>query len=146
MTELLRQYTELLNKELAKFDFGQHPKELYEPITYIMDLGGKRMRPILTLLGYKLYKDDLSKVLKPALAVEVFHNFTLMHDDIMDDAPLRRGKATVHEKWNTNVAILSGDTMLVKAYTCCLRCLPKSFPPLSSHLINVPWRFAKASR
>lgn len=120
MTELLRQYADLLNKELARFEFGQHPRELYDPIRYIMDLGGKRMRPILALLAYRLYKDDVTPVLRPALAVEVFHNFTLMHDDIMDNAPLRRGHATVHEKWNPNVAILSGDTMLVKAYDLLL--------------------------
>ncbi len=130
MTELLRQYAQLLNQELAKFEFGKHPKELYEPISYIMDLGGKRMRPILALLAYKLYQDDVQEVLRPALAVEVFHNFTLMHDDIMDNAPLRRGQATVHEKWNNNVAILSGDTMLVKAYDLLLEVPSEKLPSI----------------
>lgn len=120
MKELISQYAGLLNKELANIEFGNHPKELYDPIRYIMDLGGKRMRPILTLMAYQLYKDRPEEVLRPALAVEVFHNFTLMHDDIMDNAPLRRGQPTVHEKWNPNVAILSGDTMLVKAYDLLL--------------------------
>ncbi len=81
-----------------------------------MSLGGKRMRPLMTLLTASLFTDDWQKALKPAVAVEVFHNFTLLHDDIMDQAPLRRGQPTVHEKWNTNIAILSGDVMLVKAY------------------------------
>ncbi len=82
----------------------------------MMELGGKRVRPVLTLLGAYLFHDDVDKALMPAIGVEVFHNFTLMHDDIMDQAPLRRGKETVHEKWNTNTAILSGDVMLVRAY------------------------------
>lgn len=108
--------TETINKEIAKIDFGERPNELYEPIRYIMDLGGKRMRPLLVALSYQLFIDDLVPVIKPAIAVEVFHNFTLMHDDIMDHAPLRRGKATVHTRWNDNIAILSGDVMLVKVY------------------------------
>ena len=101
-------------------DFGSDPSNLYEPISYIMSLGGKRLRPLLTLLSFQLGGGDSSKIVKQALMVEVFHNFTLMHDDIMDKAPLRRGKQTVHEKWNETVAILSGDTMLVKAYDLLL--------------------------
>ena len=109
-----------INQKIEQLNYGDSPKELYDPIQYIMQLGGKRLRPILTLLGYSIFQADWEKVLKPAIAVEVFHNFTLMHDDIMDDAPLRRGKATVHEKWNSNVAILSGDVMLVRAYDLLL--------------------------
>ncbi len=105
-----------INQELAGLQGSNQPPELYEPIRYILDLGGKRLRPLLVILAYSLYKNDIEKVLKPAAAVEVFHNFTLVHDDIMDEAPLRRGKATVHEKWNSNLAILSGDVMLIKAY------------------------------
>lgn len=105
---------------LQGYAFGNKPKELYEPIGYILSLGGKRIRPLLTLMAYSLYKKDYQSILTPAAAVEVFHNFTLMHDDIMDNAPLRRGMATVHEKWNQNVAILSGDVMLVKAYDMLL--------------------------
>ncbi|WP_345075037.1 polyprenyl synthetase family protein [Hymenobacter fastidiosus] len=101
---------------LAQLNYGQQPTALYEPIRYIMALGGKRIRPLLTLLGAHVFTDNLDPVLKPALGVEVFHNFTLLHDDIMDQAPLRRGQLTVHEKWNANVAILSGDVMLVRAY------------------------------
>jgi geranylgeranyl diphosphate synthase type II len=92
------------------------PKNLYEPIDYIIKLGGKRMRPILTLIGADIFSKDYHKAMPAALAIEVFHNFTLVHDDIMDDAPLRRGKATVHEKWNINTGILSGDAMLILAY------------------------------
>ncbi|MTI23118.1 polyprenyl synthetase family protein [Fulvivirga sp. RKSG066] len=111
-----KKLVKLIEKEGKDFDYGSHPKELYQPIKYIMSLGGKRLRPLLTIMGYSLFKDDVEYIIKQALAVEVFHNFTLMHDDIMDQAPLRRGKPTVHEKWNANTAILSGDVMLVKAY------------------------------
>jgi geranylgeranyl diphosphate synthase type II len=112
MKELLA----LLEADIRKFRFSGKPRSLYEPIHYIMGLGGKRMRPLLTALAYRLYKPDAQSILRYATAVEAFHNFTLVHDDIMDKAPLRRGKATVHEKWNINTAILSGDVMLVKAY------------------------------
>ncbi|SDS48969.1 geranylgeranyl diphosphate synthase, type II [Polaribacter sp. KT25b] len=92
------------------------PKNLYEPIDYILQLGGKRIRPVLTLMAADIFSSDYKKAMPAALAVEVFHNFTLIHDDIMDDAPLRRGKVTVHEKWNINTGILSGDAMLILAY------------------------------
>ena len=116
-----------LEQHIQSHSYGQSPKELYEPISYIMSLGGKRIRPLLTLMAYSLYKLDYLNIMNPAAAVEVFHNFTLMHDDIMDDAPLRRGKATVHEKWNANTAILSGDVMLVKAYDMLLDIDPSKF-------------------
>jgi geranylgeranyl diphosphate synthase, type II len=106
----------LVEAEIKKQKFGNRPKSLYEPIRYIMRLGGKRLRPLLTILSYSLYKSDVEKIIPYSAAVEAFHNFTLLHDDIMDKAPLRRGKATVHEKWNVNTAILSGDVMLVKVY------------------------------
>jgi geranylgeranyl diphosphate synthase, type II len=106
----------ILHNEFEQHSYGEHPAELYDPIAYIMSLNGKRFRPLLTLLTTSMYTDQWQVALKPAMAVEVFHNFTLMHDDIMDNAPLRRGKATVHEKWNENTAILSGDVMLIKAY------------------------------
>jgi geranylgeranyl diphosphate synthase, type II len=105
-----------LNTEISQQKYGDKPDELYDPIAYIMSLGGKRLRPMLTLIGAGLYSESFQKALKPAMAVEVFHNFTLLHDDIMDKAPTRRGQPTVHKKWNDNVAILSGDVMLVKAY------------------------------
>ncbi|HEY3402117.1 MAG TPA: polyprenyl synthetase family protein [Ohtaekwangia sp.] len=112
----LKSLQALLEKEITKNKYGKQPESLYAPIRYLMGLGGKRLRPMLTLLSYTLYKRDVKNILPYAIAVEAFHNFTLMHDDIMDNAPLRRGKATVHEKWNTNTAILSGDVMLVKVY------------------------------
>lgn len=94
----------------------KEPKSLYEPITYILNLGGKRLRPVLTLLTAEIFGTDYKKALDAALAVEIFHNFSLVHDDIMDDAPLRRGEQTVHEKWDLNTGILSGDAMLIQAY------------------------------
>ncbi len=112
----LNSYLEAINLEISNTSFGKKPVELYEPIRYIMDLGGKRLRPALTLMSADMFLLDWRRAVKPALAVEIFHNFTLMHDDIMDQAPLRRGKPTVHEKWDANVAILSGDVMLVGAY------------------------------
>ncbi len=111
---------ELINARLSRITQGENPAELYEPIQYTLSLGGKRMRPLLVLLGYSLFKENPEKILDQAISVEVFHNFTLMHDDIMDNAPLRRGKASVHEKWDSNIAILSGDVMLVKAYELLL--------------------------
>ncbi|MCE7063035.1 polyprenyl synthetase family protein [Dyadobacter sp. CY343] len=114
------QLLQTLQAEFEKHSYGENPAELYEPIGYIMSLHGKRFRPLLTLLSASIYSENISAALKPAMAVEVFHNFTLMHDDIMDRAPLRRGKPTVHEKWNANTAILSGDVMLIRAYDLLL--------------------------
>ncbi len=94
----------------------KEPVNLYEPITYILSLGGKRLRPVLVLMATELFGTDYSKAMDAALAIEVFHNFSLVHDDIMDDAPLRRGKETVHEKWDISTGILSGDAMLINAY------------------------------
>ena len=96
-------------------DYPNHPKNLYAPIAYIMNLGGKKLRPALVLLAADLFKGDIEEALPAALAIETFHNFTLIHDDIMDNAPLRRGQQTVHEKWGTNNAILSGDVMMVES-------------------------------
>lgn len=105
-----------LETEIKKQRFGSRPRSLYDPIHYIMALGGKRLRPLFALLSYSLYKKDAREIVKYAAAIELFHNFTLMHDDIMDNAPLRRGKPSVHEKWNVNTAILAGDVMQVKVY------------------------------
>ena len=113
---MIKEYLNLIEAEIKKQKFGSEPKSLYEPIRYIMSLGGKRLRPLLTLLSYSLYRSGADKIVSYATAVEAFHNFSLLHDDIMDNAPLRRGKATVHEKWNVNTAILSGDVMLVRVY------------------------------
>ena len=112
----LEQLQLLIEQELREINYPNSPKQLYQPIDYALGLGGKRMRPILVLMAHQLFNDDLSKAISPALAIEVFHNFTLLHDDIMDNAHLRRGKKTVHEKWNSNVAILSGDVMMIQTY------------------------------
>jgi geranylgeranyl diphosphate synthase type II len=112
----IQELSALISEELVRIEYPETPSLLYEPIDYILGLGGKRMRPILVLMAYQLFDKNIEKAISPALAIEVFHNFTLLHDDIMDNAPLRRGQKTVHEKWNNNVAILSGDTMLVQAY------------------------------
>ncbi|MBC8464359.1 MAG: polyprenyl synthetase family protein [Bacteroidetes bacterium] len=106
----------VVENELTGLSYPESPADLYAPIDYVLTLGGKRMRPILLLLAHQLFDENIAHAIKPALGIEIFHNFTLLHDDIMDDAPLRRGQQTVHEKWNPNVAILSGDTMLVQAY------------------------------
>ncbi|MGI4741417.1 MAG: polyprenyl synthetase family protein [Janthinobacterium lividum] len=119
----------LLQQALTQLDYGQQPATLYDPIRYIMGLGGKRLRPLLTLLGGQLFTDELAPLVKPALATEVFHNFTLLHDDLMDQAPLRRGQPTVHEQWNANVAILSGDVMLVRAYELLFENVPLPLLP-----------------
>jgi geranylgeranyl diphosphate synthase, type II len=120
MTPQLKNFQKLLEAEIKKKKFGKEPASLYEPIRYLMNLGGKRLRPMLALLSYSLYKNDARTIVPYAVAIEAFHNFTLMHDDIMDKAPLRRGKQTVHQKWNVNTAILSGDVMLVKVYDMML--------------------------
>jgi geranylgeranyl diphosphate synthase type II len=112
----IHQYQEFFITYLENQNINKEPKNLYQPIDYILSLGGKRMRPVLTLLSAEIFDTDYKEALPAAMAVEVFHNFSLVHDDIMDDAPLRRGKQTVHEKWNINTGILSGDAMLILAY------------------------------
>jgi geranylgeranyl diphosphate synthase type II len=112
----IQQYQEFISDYLQSQSKNKDPKNLYEPIHYILQLGGKRMRPILTLMSAEVFDADYEKALPAALAVEVFHNFSLVHDDIMDAAPLRRGNVTVHEKWDINTGILSGDAMLILAY------------------------------
>ncbi|MBI2269992.1 MAG: polyprenyl synthetase family protein [Bacteroidetes bacterium] len=113
-----QQFWQLINSGVEKFcsSLNGQPVELYEPLKYTLSLGGKRMRPLLSLLACDLFDGNVSDALNPALGIELFHNFSLIHDDIMDNAPLRRNKPTVHQKWNLNTAILSGDAMLVKAY------------------------------
>jgi geranylgeranyl diphosphate synthase type II len=107
---------QLVDSELEKYPFSRSPAELYDPVRYILSLGGKRMRPALTLMACSVFSDAVHQAVKPALAFEVFHNFTLLHDDLMDNSTLRRGKETVHEKWNPNIAILSGDVMCILSY------------------------------
>jgi geranylgeranyl diphosphate synthase type II len=112
----INEYQEQFLCYLERQNMDKEPKNLYEPIDYILQLGGKRLRPVLTLMTTDIFNTDYKLALPAAMAVEVFHNFSLVHDDIMDDAPLRRGNITVHEKWNINTGILSGDAMLILAY------------------------------
>ncbi len=112
----IAQYRETFLKHLNKKIITKEPLNLYEPITYILQLGGKRLRPVLVLMSADIFDSSYKKALDAALAIEVFHNFSLIHDDIMDAAPLRRGKQTVHERWDLNTGILSGDAMLINAY------------------------------
>jgi geranylgeranyl diphosphate synthase type II len=112
----INQFQDFFISFLEKQTITKEPENLYEPIGYILGLGGKRIRPVLTLMTTEVFNGDYKKALPAAMAVEVFHNFSLVHDDIMDDAPLRRGNKTVHEKWDINTGILSGDAMLILAY------------------------------
>lgn len=111
-----------VNAFLDALPYNRTPKSLYEPIRYVLSMGGKRIRPVLMLLGYNLYKEDTDKILMNAIALETYHNYTLLHDDLMDQADLRRGHETVHKKWDANTAILSGDSMLVLAYERMAQC------------------------
>lgn len=111
-----KEIQEKIEREIGQLEFDCPPKSLYEPITYILSLGGKRIRPALVLMAYNLYREDVEKAIRPAIGLEVFHNFTLLHDDLMDQADKRRSKPTVHKVWNANTAILSGDAMLIAAY------------------------------
>ncbi len=106
----------MVNEYLDKLPYNRRPQSLYEPVRYVLSLGGKRIRPVLMLMSYQLYKDHPADILSTACALETYHNYTLLHDDLMDNAPIRRGKPTVHVRWNPNLAILSGDSMLVLAY------------------------------
>lgn len=117
----------LFQEEIDALQLGLTPEKLYDPMHYIMNLGGKRLRPVLALMGAGLYGDP-SKAMPQAMAIELFHNFSLIHDDIMDAAPLRRGQDTVHIKWDENIGILSGDGMLVKAYQYVAQCSQKLLP------------------
>ena len=112
----------IVNDYIQHMPFDRKPMSLYEPIRYVLSMGGKRMRPVLMLLAYNLFKDDPQSILSSACALETYHNYTLLHDDLMDNADLRRGHETVHKKWDANTAILSGDSMLVLAYKLMADC------------------------
>ncbi len=115
----MKNYEQLINYfevQLAKIEYNNQPVELYSPIKYTLSFGGKRIRPVTTLMSCELFCDDFKRALPQAIAIELFHNFTLIHDDIMDNAPIRRGKETVFKKWDSNIAILSGDTLFALAY------------------------------
>ena len=106
----------VVNEAIQSLPFNRQPTSLYEPVRYVLSIGGKRMRPVLMLLAYNLFKDNPQSILNQACALETYHNYTLLHDDLMDNADLRRGHETVHKRWNANTAILSGDSMLVLAF------------------------------
>ncbi|MFT4972140.1 MAG: geranylgeranyl diphosphate synthase type II [Saprospiraceae bacterium] len=116
MMQTLSQFQERFQTYLTQNQFNSEPTDLYAPVNYILSIGGKRLRPVLVLMSHALFEDNYEKSLPAAFAVEVFHNFTLLHDDIMDEAPLRRGKPTVHVKYDVNTGILSGDVMMIAAY------------------------------
>lgn len=116
------QILKLVNDFLVQLPYDRRPASLYEPIRYVLSMGGKRIRPVLMLLSYNLFKENPETILMPACALETYHNYTLLHDDLMDNADLRRGHETVHKKWNANTAILSGDSMLVLAYQRMQQC------------------------
>lgn len=117
-----------VNRALDALPYDRQPVSLYEPVKYVLSLGGKRIRPVLMLLGYNLYKDDPERIMMQAIGLETYHNYTLLHDDLMDNADLRRGHETVHKRWDANTAILSGDSMLVQAYQRMLQCDARYLP------------------
>jgi geranylgeranyl diphosphate synthase, type II len=121
---------EIISKEIAELQIGEEPHELYAPITYTLESGGKRIRPLLVLASCNLFSEDVQQAVPIAMAMEVFHNFTLLHDDIMDNSPIRRNRPTVHMKWDTNIAILSGDAMMIKAYSILSKVPEKQLKPI----------------
>lgn len=118
----------MVQKGLEQLPYDRRPLGLYDPVKYVLSLGGKRIRPVLMLLAYNLYKEDPETILTTALGLETYHNYTLLHDDLMDRAEVRRGQPTVHKKWDDNTAILSGDSMLVLAYQRVAQCVPEYLP------------------
>lgn len=124
----VKELTGLVTTALTNVPFDRKPAGLYEPIRYVLSLGGKRIRPVLMLMAYNIYKEDVESIMPVALGVEFYHNFTLLHDDLMDRADVRRGKPCVHKVWDDNTAILSGDNMLVMAYQLVSRC-PAAYMP-----------------
>jgi len=127
---VLEQFINQIESEISNFLFPLEPKNLYDPLRYFFNLGGKRLRPVLTLMTARNFGAENDSVLHAAMAIELFHNFSLIHDDIMDEAPARRGKETVHKKWNNHIAILSGDVLFVKAYESLAKCDVKYMPTL----------------
>jgi geranylgeranyl diphosphate synthase type II len=140
-TKSLGELQQLIQKKIDGYCRVNGQNALFEPVNYLIQLPGKRMRPALCLMSANLFTDELDPIVYPAFALEVFHNFTLMHDDIMDKSPLRRGMPTVHEKWNTNTAILSGDAMMIQAYQLVIKTnteyLPQLLPLFSQTALEV---------
>lgn len=128
----MKQYTseqllQQIHEYIGQLSYKRKPMGLYEPIEYVLGLGGKRLRPVLMLLAYNLYKDDVERIFPQAAGIETYHNFTLLHDDLMDKADMRRNKPTVHKRWNENTAILSGDAMLILSYQFMMQQCPAEY-------------------
>ena len=121
----ITELTEKINRHFEELKFTRQPQGLYAPVSYVLSIGGKRIRPLLMLMAYNLYREDVEHIFPQATGIEVYHNYTLLHDDLMDKADRRRGKPTVHKVWNENTAILSGDAMLVLAYQFMAQCPPE---------------------
>ena len=127
------QILHLIESEIHQLQFDRHPQNLYLPVQYILSLGGKRIRPALMLMACNLYSEEVEKALRPAIGIEIFHNFTLLHDDLIDEADKRRNQLTVHKKWNTNTAILSGDAMLILSY----QLIGETTPSLLKNILDI---------
>lgn len=128
--DAIKTLTEEISGEIQNLEVPTFPSNLYDPIKYFLSLGGKRIRPVLCLIGCKLFDDNYKNAIPQAIAIELFHNFSLIHDDIMDQAPLRRGKETVHQKWNQNIGILSGDSIMIKSYDYLIQAPAQYLPEL----------------
>ena len=133
----IKNYQEIINSKIEKIRIEGTPNELYDPINYILNLKSKRVRPILSLLSYSLFKEDIDKITEPSIALEFFHNFTLIHDDIMDNADIRRGEDTIHKKWNNNIGILSGDLLMIFAYKMLENIEEKTFKKAFQRYNNI---------
>lgn len=134
---IIKNYQEIINSKIEKIRIQGTPNELYDPINYILNLKSKRVRPILSLLSYSLFKEDIDKIIEPSIALEFFHNFTLIHDDIMDNADIRRGEDTIHKKWNNNIGILSGDLLMIFAYKMLENVEEKTFKKTFQRYNNI---------
>lgn len=121
---------QMVNDTINSLKYDREPATLYNPIRYVLSLGGKRLRPVLMLMAYNMYREDVERIMMPAIAIETYHNFTLLHDDLMDNSEVRRGMPCVHKKWNDNAAILSGDNMLVLAFHRMAQCEDKYMPAI----------------
>ena len=134
---IIKNYQEIINSKIEKIRIQGTPNELYDPINYILNLKSKRVRPILSLLSYSIFKEDIDKITEPSIALEFFHNFTLIHDDIMDNADIRRGEDTIHKKWNNNIGILSGDLLMIFAYKMLENVEEKTFKKTFQRYNNI---------
>ena len=134
---IIKNYQEIINSKIEKIRIQGTPNELYDPINYILNLKSKRVRPILSLLSYSLFKEDIDKITEPSIALEFYHNFTLIHDDIIDNADIRRGEDTIHKKWNNNIGILSGDLLMIFAYKMLENIEEKTFKKTFQRYNNI---------